>query len=54
MTLKYDLILRRHGKIKIKLIMALDINDEIAKGKQESSDLKGIVYSDQNEKAACE
>ena len=49
MTPKYDLILHRDGKIKIKQIMALDINDAIAKGKLESSDLKGIVFSDQNE-----
>jgi len=49
MTPKYDLILQRYGKIKIKQIMALDLNDAIAKGKLESSDLKGIVYSDQNE-----
>ena len=49
MTPKYDLILRRDGKIKIKQIMAFDINDAIAKGKLESSDLKGIFYSDQNE-----
>ena len=46
---KYDLILRRDGKIKIKQIMALDLNDAIAKGELESSDLKGIVFSDQNE-----
>ena len=49
MTPKYDLILQRYDKIKIKQIMALDLNDAIAKGKLESSDLKGIVYSDQNE-----
>ena len=49
MTPKYDLILRRDGKLKIKQIIAIDIKDAIAKGKQESSDLKGIVYSDQNE-----
>ena len=46
---KYDLILQQDGKIKIKQIMAIDINDAIAKGKLESSDLKGIVFSDQNE-----
>ena len=46
---KYDLILRKEGRIKIKQIMAIDIQDAIAKGKLESSDLKGIVYSDQNE-----
>jgi hypothetical protein len=44
-----SLILRIDVKIKIKQIMALDINDAIAKGKLESSDLKGIVYSDQND-----
>ncbi|MDC0325873.1 hypothetical protein OAL60_00370 [bacterium] len=49
---KYDLILRRDGKIQIKQIMALDINDAIAKGKLESSDLKGIVFSDQNEESS--
>ena len=49
MTPKYDLILRRDGEIKIKQIIAIDINDAIAKGKLESSDLKGIVYSDQND-----
>ena len=49
MTPKYDLILRQDGEIKIKQIMAIDINDAIAKGKLESSELKGIVYSDQNE-----
>ena len=49
MTPKYDLILRRDGKIKINQIMALDLNDAIAKGKLESSDLKGIVFSDQND-----
>ena len=49
MTPKYDLILRQDGEIKIKQIMAIDINDAIAKGKLERSDLKGIVYSDQNE-----
>ena len=43
------LILRIDGKIKIKQIMAIDINNAIAKGKVESSDLKGIVYSDQND-----
>ena len=49
MTPKYDLILQKDGKMKIKQIVAIDINDAIAKGKLESSDLKGIVYSDQNE-----
>ena len=49
---KYDPILRRDGKIKIKQIMAIDINNAIAKGKLESSDLKGIVYSDQNEESS--
>ena len=49
MTPKYDLIIRKDGKMKIKQIMAIDINDAIAKGKLESSDLKGIVFSDQNE-----
>ena len=49
MTPKYDLILRKDGEIKIKQIMAIDINDAIAKGKLESSALKGIVFSDQNE-----
>ena len=52
MTPKYDLILRRDGKIKIKQIMALDLNDAIVKGKLESSDLKGIVFSDQNEESS--
>ena len=51
MTPKYDLILRRNGKIKIKHIIAIDIKDAIAQGKLESSDLKGIVYSDQNEES---
>ena len=46
---KYDLILRKGCKIKIKQIMAVDIEDAITKGKLESSDLKGIVFSDQNE-----
>ena len=46
---KYDLIIRKEGRIKIKQIVAIDIQDAIAKGKLESSDLKGIVYSDQNE-----
>ena len=49
---KYDLILRQVGEIKIKQIMATDINDAIAKGKLDSSDLKGIVYSDQNEETS--
>ena len=48
---KYDLIIRKEGKLKTKQIMALDIKDAIAKGKLESSDLKGIVYSDQNEES---
>ena len=48
MTPKYDLILRQDGEIKIKQIMAIDINDAIAKGKLERSDLKGVVFSDQN------
>ena len=52
MTPKYDLILRQDGEIKIKQIMATDINDAIAKGKLDSSDLKGIVYSDQNEETS--
>ncbi|MDA9674563.1 hypothetical protein N9T98_00050 [bacterium] len=51
MTPKYDLILRKDGEMKIKQIIAIDINDAIAKGKLESSDLKGIVYSDQNEES---
>ena len=34
---KYDLILRKNGEIKIKQIMAIDIEDAIAKGKLESS-----------------
>ena len=46
---KYDLILRKGGEIKIKEIIASDIEDAIAKGKLEGSDLKGIVFSDQNE-----
>ena len=46
---KYDLIIRKDGKIKIKQIMTIDIEDAIAKGKLGSSDLKGIVFSDQNE-----
>ena len=49
---KYDLILRKKGRIKIKQIMAIDINDAIAKAKLESSDLKGIVFSDQNEECS--
>ncbi len=49
---KYDLILRKEGRIKIKQIMAIDIEDAIAKGKLERSDLKGIVYSDQNEESS--
>ena len=52
MTPKYDLILRQDGEIKIKQIMAIDIEDAIAKGKLERSDLKGIVYSDQNEESS--
>ena len=51
MTPKYDLIIRKDGKIKIKQIMAIDIEDAIAKGKRESSDLKGVVFSDQNEES---
>ena len=51
---KYDLILRKEGRIKIKQIVAIDIQDAIAKGKLKSSDLKGIVFSDQNEEAVCE
>ena len=45
---KYDLILRQDGEIKIKQIMAIDLNDAIAKGKLERSYLKGVVFSDQN------
>ena len=52
MTPKYDLILRQDGEIKIKQIMAIDINDAIAKGKLERSDLKGVVFSDQNEESS--
>ena len=52
MPLKYDLILRRDGKIKIKQIMALDTNNAIAKGKLEGSDLKGTVYNDQDEESS--
>ena len=48
---KYDLILRKDGEMKIKQIMAIDLEDAIAKGKLESSDLKGIVFSDQNEES---
>ena len=48
---KYDLILRKDGEIKIKRIMAIDLEDAIAKGKLESSELKGIVFSDQNEES---
>ena len=48
MTPKYDLILRQDGEIKIKQIMAIDINDAIAKGRLERSDLRGVVFSDQN------
>ena len=51
MTPKYDLILRQDGEIKIKQIMAIDINDAIAKGKLERSDLKGVVFCDQNEES---
>ena len=46
---KYDLIFRKDGEIEIKQIIAIDIEDAIAQGKLESSDLKGIVFSDQNE-----
>jgi len=49
---KYDLILRKDGKIKIKQIIAIDINDAMAKGKLESSTLKGVVFSDQNEESS--
>ena len=49
---KYDLILRQVGEIKIKQIMAIDINDAIAKGKLENSDLKGVVFSDQNKESS--
>lgn len=35
--------------MKIKQIVAIDLEGAIAQGKLESSDLKGIVYSDQNE-----
>ena len=49
---KYDLILQKNGKIKIKQIMAIDINDAIAKGKLERSDLKGVVFSDQNKESS--
>ena len=52
MTPKYDLILRQDGEIKIKQIMATDINDAIAKGKLERSDLKGVVFSDQNKESS--
>ena len=52
MTPKYDLILRQDGEIKIKQIMAIDINDAIAKGKLERSDLKGVVFSDQNKESS--
>ena len=48
---KYDLIIRKDDKLLIKQIMAVDIEDAIAKGKLESSDLKGIVFSDQNEES---
>ena len=51
---KYDLIFRKDGEIEIKQIIAIDIEDAIAKGKLESSDLKGIVFSDQNEEAVYE
>ena len=51
MTPKYDLILQQDGEIKIKQIMAIDINDALAKGKLEWSDLKGVVFSDQNEES---
>ncbi|MDA9641253.1 hypothetical protein N9T01_00650 [bacterium] len=46
---QYNLYIRKDGEIKIKQIVAIDINDAIEKAKLESSDLKGIVYSDQNE-----
>ena len=52
MTPIYDLILRKDGKMKIKQIIAIDINDAIAKGKLESLDLEGIVHSDQNEESS--
>ncbi len=48
MTPNYDLILRRDGEIKIKQILAININDAIVKRKLERSDLKGIVFTDQN------
>ena len=50
---KYDLILRKEGRIKIKQIMAIDIEDAISQGKLEKPDLKGIVFSDQNDES-CE
>ncbi len=50
MSPKYDLIIREEdGEMKIKQIVAIDLEGAIAQGKLESSDLKGIVYSDQNE-----
>ena len=49
---KYDLILQKDDKIKIKQIMAVDIEDAIAKGKLERSDLKGVVFSDQNKESS--
>ena len=52
MTPKYDLILQKDGKIKIKQIMAVDIEDAITKGKLERSDLKGVVFSDQNKESS--
>ena len=52
MSPKYDLIIREDGEMKIKQIIAIDLEDAIAQGKLESSDLKGIVYSDQNEESS--
>ena len=49
MTPKYDLIIRKDGELIIKRIIASDIEEAIAQGKLEKSDLKGIVFSDQND-----
>ena len=49
MTPKYDLIIRKDGELIIKQIIARDIVEAIAQGKLTKSDIKGIVFSDQND-----
>ena len=49
---QYDLIFRKDGEIKIRQIVAIDINDAIDKGKLESSDLKGVVFRDHDEESS--